>query len=495
MAITIIKQPQQLQPVYNEMVFVLVSTLSTEPNFRFLTEILIDGTVIATLETPVNPEGYGVIDIHKHLENYITNDFDPTSNVAKFANNSIVEYSVNFYEKFKPIWDYDGIYNIPTPTGGQTLEFFSYGTIDPNDYFNTGDTILVVQTPPFEVGANSGLAVITDIFFNNNQNAYVIETSKPFTSPTTFANTGVITLPNQESTTVIPPASVTDKEAFNGVVSYLDFINWNFNDYNSNTISNTGKWLTNAPNSYTIKTTSYIWFNVYSNVDDLIRALKVTVNLQDYYYPITQGTNSLIQVPLSPEVLNGLNWEDINGAEPIVPFNLISGLCFDVSVTAADRNDVLIKTHTFCINDTCTRYEDIQLVFMDKLGSFIPFHFELVNRHNKSIERTTYQKDYGKYAPAINNWKYNTYDRGTTVLGTEVLETFTVNSNWVSQEQSNFLMTLFESPEVFWFKEDGTVLAINITNSSVERKQVINDLIINYTITFELANKNKQQLG
>jgi len=496
MAITIVKQPQQLQPVYNEIVYVLTSTLSTEDNFRFLVEVIIDGNIIATLEVPVNPEGYGVVDIHKHLQNYITNDFDPNSTTAVFAENSIIEYSVKFYEKFRPVWNYDGIYNIPTPTGGQTLEFYSNNALnDPNDYFNISDTVLVVQTPPFEVSSYSGLAVVTDMFFDSNQNTYVLETSKSFTVPLTFPNSGIITLPNQQSTISDNFASVTGKEAFNGVRNFIDFINWNFNDYNANTILNNGKWLTNAPSPYKVKLNSYIWLNVYSNVDDLIRSLKVTVNLQDYYFPITQGTNSLIQVPLAPALLNTLNWEDVNGDEPLVPFNLTPGLCFEVSVTAADRTDVLIQPHTFCVYESCSKYEDIQLVFMDKLGSFIPFHFDLVNRHNKSIERVNYQTDYGKYAPAVNNWKYNSYDRGTTVLDTIVTDVFTINSDWVNQETSDFLMTLIESPEVYWFKENGDVVGINLTVSNIERKQTINDQLVNYTLTFELSNKDKQQIG
>ena len=495
MAITIIKQPQQLQPVYNEIVFVIQSDLSAEENFRFVTEVEVDGNIIAVIETPVNPEGYGVIDIHKHLENYLTNDFNPTSDTVIGADKSIVKYSVNFYERFNPVWEYDGIYNVPTPTGGTTLEFFSFGTIDPDDYFDIGDTILVIQTPPFQVVANSGLAVISSMFFDNVQNAYVIQTSKPFTSPTTFPNAGIITLTNQRSTTLPVGAVVTDKEAFNGVLTFTDFINWDFNQYNSNTILSNGNWLTNAPNSYSIKSSSYLWLNVYSNLNNLINWLKVTVGLQDYYFPIIQGTKSLLQVPITPSVLNGLNWEDISGGEPTLPFNLTSGVCFSITVTASDKNDVLIIPQTFCINDNCTRYEDIQLVFMDKLGSFIPFHFDLVNRQNNSIKRVNFQKDYGVYAMASTNWKYKTYSRGTSSLDTQVNETFTITSNWVNQTQSDFLMTLFESPEVYWFKEDGTVLAINITNTSVERKQVINDLIINYTINFELANKNNKQLG
>ena len=112
-----------------------------------------------------------------------------------------------------------------------------------------------------------------------------------------------------------------------------------------------------------------------------------------------------------------------------------------------------------------------------------------------NIEKTNYQTDYGKYAPASSGWKYNSYDRGTSSLDTVVTDTYRVTSNWITEADSEWLMQIFTSPEVYWVKEDGTSVAINITTSSVERKQKINDQLINYTLEFQLSNKNKQQLG
>jgi hypothetical protein len=154
-----------------------------------------------------------------------------------------------------------------------------------------------------------------------------------------------------------------------------------------------------------------------------------------------------------------------------------------------------IATKTFKVVNKCSKYEKIQLVFLDKLGSFIPFTFELVNKHNLSITRADYQQHYGQYAPASNNWRYNTWDRGKKSLDTQVVESYTINSNWVNQSTSDYLMELFTSPEVYWINESGTTIAISITSNQTERKQTINDQIINYQLTFEVSNKNNQQRG
>jgi hypothetical protein len=154
-----------------------------------------------------------------------------------------------------------------------------------------------------------------------------------------------------------------------------------------------------------------------------------------------------------------------------------------------------IATKTFKVKNKCSKYEKIQLVFLDKFGSFIPFTFELVNKHNFAITRADYQQHYGQYAPASNNWKYNNWDRGKKSLDTQVVESYTINSNWVNQSTSDYLMELFTSPEVYWINEVGTTVAISITSNQTERKQTINDQVINYQLTFEVSNKNNQQRG
>jgi hypothetical protein len=177
-------------------------------------------------------------------------------------------------------------------------------------------------------------------------------------------------------------------------------------------------------------------------------------------------------------------------------FPILDTNTYTYSVWTVDSDGVKdLEEQVFEIKDFCSMYEKIQLIFMDKLGSFIPYTFNKVNRNSKSISRTDYQQVYGQYAPASQNWGYNTWDRGKKNLDTVVTEMYSVNSDWVNQTTSNFLMELFESPQVYWINEDGLTQAINITDTATERKQTINDQIINYTLTFMLANKSQSQRG
>ena len=80
-------------------------------------------------------------------------------------------------------------------------------------------------------------------------------------------------------------------------------------------------------------------------------------------------------------------------------------------------------------------------------------------------------------------------------MDTQITESYTITSDWVNQTTSDYLMTLMESPEVYWINEAGVAVAVSLTVSGTERKQTINDMIINYTINFELSNKNNTQRG
>ena len=167
MAITIHKQAQQLQPVYNEIIYVISSTLSSQENFNFIGIIKVDGVALASITFPVNPEGYGVFDIHKHLQTLVTNDFNPEDQGFVEAINSYVNYDVELYESFRPNWEFIATINhipggpIPGPPYQYNITFINaIGGPDPNEYFSVGDTILVVQQGFYDDPSINGVATI-----------------------------------------------------------------------------------------------------------------------------------------------------------------------------------------------------------------------------------------------------------------------------------------------------------------------------------------------
>ena len=76
MAITIKVQPQDVQSTYNEVVVVLDSTNKSKEKFQYSVDIAVNGDFTSRLKIQSNPQGYGVVNISKHLEPFIYSNLD-----------------------------------------------------------------------------------------------------------------------------------------------------------------------------------------------------------------------------------------------------------------------------------------------------------------------------------------------------------------------------------------------------------------------------------
>lgn len=486
MSITIHKQPQELTPVYNQMVIAVTGSYQTQPNYQFVASLYVDGTLASNIKVPVNPDGYGVFDIQRHVENQVTHTFEPDYLGWTQAVASVATYSVNFSEEFRYEWRF-----IDNAFDNGSLAFVGItGSSEP--LFNVGDQIVVAQDGGFTNYSYEGSSYIIGITLSGSN--WVITTDKSFGSNSP-AEGGTISLANYALTTVAGGATISTQFAWNGVYSWLDFINYDYTDY----VPDTGtpcQWLTNVPDNWEVGTQSRMRLQLYKNAANQQKDLLVQTNRGIYRltgYSTGSDNDRITQIGVGP-------WDIINGSASFITGTSSYPIFDDNTATYSVwvRNQILqqdTETKVFKLKDWCSRYEQIQLVFMDKLGSFVPYTFNKVNRHTKQMTRTDYQQIYGSYAPSSQAWEYNSWDRGRKRLDLVVNDVYVINSDWVTQTTSDYLMELFESPEVFWIKEDGTTIAITITDQSVERKQTINDQIINYTLTFELSNKSNTQRG
>jgi hypothetical protein len=492
MPLTIRKVPQELQPTYNQVIIAATSSLQTELNYQLVSDVYCRGQKVSRMKTPVNPEGYIVVDYHKHLENRVSFDFLITATGFSVATQSFASYSVVFFDEFRHEWDFTD--NQFSPIG---LTSYAGFISQQTPYFSVGDEVYISQNAGYTHPEYNGVHNI--IAITQSGLTWSITTDAPWqgSSPAnpgtmvyssfqlTTLPVGTLTLfstPTQSSTASFFP----EKYVFNGVEGYVDFISWNYDEYDANT-STLGKFFTNAPDNYVLATSSNMLLNLYQNATDEITSFKVSTNLGTFsivnsFTTITNDQHRFLQINASPKLFYQSGW--IN--------NSTTSITMWVENKTADKT---IANKTFSIGKGCSPYDDLEIIFMDRLGSFIPYVFNRLNRQTNNIQRSDYQQVYGSYAPASQNWNYNTYDRGRKSLDVVVSETYTATSDWVNQATSDYLQELFQSPEVYLVKPDGTIVAINLTVSSMERKQTINEQVVNYTITFELSNKNMNQRG
>lgn len=493
MSLTLRKVPQELMPTYNQVIIVATSSLQTELNYQLVSDVYCRGQKVSRLKTPVNPDGYVITDLHKHLENRVSYDFLISATGFSIATQSFASYSVVFYDEFRHEWDFtDNQYSVIGSTA--YAGFISQQT----PYFSVGDSIYIEQNAGYAHASYNGIHTILSITQSGLTWSIITDAGWAGSSP---VNPGVMVYSTYQLTTLpvgtltiysTPTQSATasffpEKYVFNGVESFVDFISWNYDDYDANTTS-LGKFFTNAPDNFFLGTASYLLLNLYQNADDEITSFKVSTNLGTF--SITNSFTSLapndqrrfVQINASPKVFYGFGW--------------INNSTTSMTIWCENKfGQATTERKIFKIGNKCSPYDDYQIIFMDKKGSFVSYIFNRVNREVNNITRADYQQHYGSYAPSSQNWTYNTYDRGRRNIDTVVMKQYTLNSDWVDQATSDYLMELFESPEAYLVQPDGTIVAISITVQSIERKQIINEQIINYTLTFELSNKNMNQRG
>ncbi len=102
MAITIENEPGDITPVYSDITYTLSSTNSGQTNFKFVAVVKnAAGTILAKLKAPVyTGTSYGVFNLSRILQNYVTFDFNQATTIPAKCSNSFLAYSVEFGEEY-----------------------------------------------------------------------------------------------------------------------------------------------------------------------------------------------------------------------------------------------------------------------------------------------------------------------------------------------------------------------------------------------------------
>jgi hypothetical protein len=169
MALTIYNTPNEYAPVYNQMIYTLSSTNSSQDNFRFIADIYVNGSSDYTrLEVGKNPtNSYGTFDVSGIIQNFLTRDYEDNTTTFKQCGNSIASYIVQFGEQYGAS---SGITSYPNLTNSSGYCF--NGVFDSNEFLDfttnkytatNSSTILLSDCPKIytRVGEKLNLGFMT----------------------------------------------------------------------------------------------------------------------------------------------------------------------------------------------------------------------------------------------------------------------------------------------------------------------------------------------
>lgn len=214
-----------------------------------------------------------------------------------------------------------------------------------------------------------------------------------------------------------------------------------------------------------------------------------------YYLQPVQGTSTI-------QACGPKNYKQSSYPE------FLNGSCYKYFVRVANASTVTpwnpysvqkSETWTFNISCDCSTKTKYKLMWLNELGGWDFYTFDLGSNKSLVIEKSIYQKKL-KEIKSNNAYTYGQGNRGRTTYDTKSTLNYVVRSNFLTQEKIEWLSWIYESPEVYWLDETNNKLhpiVLKATDVDIPNKQNAGDAghLYIYTIEFETAYDRVIQRG
>jgi hypothetical protein len=448
-------------PAYNPIKYIIDNTNKNEPGFRYIFSIYpaagshTTATLIAQYRVlPVFSTGYGEQDISRLMQSLVTWNF-----ASGQVNESWYLYDVDLGYEYVDNIDY---------TASVTIDGLNTNITSTTAHgYIVGDQIVITQADGGVANpALEGLHTVISVTNSTNFTVNVL-----WTTITDATINGNVTYADLRKTQVLDDETIVDQEVFNGAYSLGIYAQGSFPSasyYGTLDPSFALTSLTNPNDSFAVAAsitdnTFYLMCRVYSGVEYLL----------DYFD--SQGNGIGQDSPYNPT--DGLYNFPINTATHSITED------FYITIKANDVAGTEFKYY-FSYDGRCTINEDI-LYYLDRMGSWQSFNFQLKTYEKGQISREMYNQHVDGQVVS-NEWEYSSDAMGNRTYNTNVSNTLDLNTNWMDQYNADRFQELLTSPQVFYY--NGTdYRACTIDSTGFENFRQRNKNLIKQSVTIKLA--------
>jgi len=496
MATTIIAQPQDFTPAYNECKFIIDSTNKNLAGFRYIFEVF-DSVTLDRIgyykALPTYGTGYGEQDLSKLLSNSVSFDFNPSVTTFYDASNSYFGYDVVFGEEYIFSLQYSASL---TDNAGNVR-------ITDTHSFQVGDQINIVQGVG-GAAANPGVEGLHTVIAITGTTDFTINAL--WSGVTNATINGLINYADNRKTVNLDIISSLDKFVFNGVYPWLEFPYWDEDTYNTDGV--TKEWLTDQPTSFSSTPGQDLWLNLKDRgtVTGGNKRAYFENDNGDVFYKNLSSNDYIKGVAVGPNNYGSLTV--VSGTAPLVKNDTTS---YEVWYSDGVFNPV--KSVKYKINiDRRMLISESHIVFLDRLGSWSSFAFQLKAYERGTINRQTYNQDVPG-AVVDSQWQYKSYEQGTVNINTEVSKLYDLSTNFMTEAEGDYFQQLLTSPQtyiknvLYHITEDGAVLfdengcvihvpesteyvSCNVTTNTFEVFKQRNNNLIKQSIQVRIGNND-----
>lgn len=289
--------------------------------------------------------------------------------------------------------------------------------------------------------------------------------------------------------------TVSNLYAWNSIFDYEDFVDYSSGDYQMSA-STLGQFLTNRPSSgdvYVDDNAWLYWVKLFNSGSFYSRVITYDSSGSVIANRIINMTNNgrLGRMPTGPDNINNLlNAIIISGGnQPIITASVAK-----YSIQLFSDITALIpisQIYYYTIASGCSDRDKVNVVFLNKLGGYDSFAFIKASKRTASIERKEFKSSMGSFQ-SFSTFTYSKSDRATTQYHTKIKDIHSVESDWITEEQSVWLEELITSPDVY-IDNGSELVPIVVTNSNYERKFTVNEKLFNLRLEYKYSYERYRQ--
>lgn len=485
MSQTTIASPQAFSPAYNPLKFIIDSTNKNNTGFKYIFQVFEAGTANKIGEYKMLPrigDGYGEQDLSKILQTQVSWDLNTLSTSWYNAPNSRYLYDVKVGEE--QLAEYSWTSNLNN-NGGNTR-------IVVTNTFVAGDQVVITQ-------ADGGVAnpLLEGLHTVISATGSTVTVNVAWSTITLNTIDGTVHYADNRKLITLNVTTFEDYIVFNGAFRWLDWSVYDNSDYNLS--FSDSYWLTNQPQQFSCTLGQDLYLNLWSpKGHDKIFFVN---SLGDSFYKAINNADEISQIPVGPN-----NFGTLVGTGDLIS-NTVEW--YDVWY----RTALGIDSKKYRINlDRRTIISEYHVLFLDRLGSYSSFAFQLKSYERGEVTREIFNRDVQGYVQGAQ-WNYLTEDMGFMQNNINVSKSFDLNTNWMEESAGQYFEELITSPQTFVkivqyiatedgipvLGEDGCPLRIAestayqpciVQNNAYEVYQQRNKNLIKQSITIKLSNQD-----
>jgi len=463
--ITIQQAAGQLNLANSDLLWEVTSAQSGSPQFQY-TCVLRDGcnNTLTTVKQQPNPSGKGVFNLGRIAKQYLDYDYHAlnilTGSVGTFFNKNINTakfFKVAFGEEFgtstsSSVVSYTGVGNATgsaAQTGSIPYYYWLNGTLDPNSgAFNW---------------ATSSFFKSVSIPFTGSFNYNVCLTDAPRTQYIQAGDYASISVLN---------GNLNQSTSSGQDIAYVEYTIYTAGvtaSYLFDNIDNTNNYLTGGPRTGSINNP---FPGTIQTCSSSLRPFQTSGSLLLH---VGVGPQNLIDNGNLPEITGSWDYYTVK----LYPYGVGPNI------------NAVWDSFTFNRQDAYCGYPGVRFGFINNYGVWDYFNFTLQKDKQTNLDSGFYKKNFVNYSTTTNAVTYDKKRRGTDSYYVNIVENFTVNSDWLTQAEADWLETLFYSPEVM-IQEGTEWLPIVITDTQfVSKSNPRTQKNFQYIVNYTLANNKR----